>query len=320
MNAVDTAILTVSGGHGGPGSISFRKEKFIPKGGPDGGDGGHGGSVIIQADRNRQTLLDTRMKQRYAAQNGQAGRPRNQNGSAGSDYIIRVPCGTLIYNDATVLADLVTHEASICVAKGGKGGRGNSRFATAKFQTPRYAQPGLSGEQQTIRLEVALIAQIGLIGLPNAGKSTLLNALTGTRAKTAAYPFTTLYPNLGVLRYNSQEKIIADIPGLVAGAAAGVGLGNDFLRHIRRTHILVHLISLAQDAPEAVMADYHRIIKELQAVDLDKKPRITIFSQVDVAAADPSDYIRLFQAHGIQAQCISAVTGTGILALKRQLV
>lgn len=324
MAFVDTATVVVEAGHGGAGAVSFRKEKFAPKGGPDGGDGGRGGSIILEANLSCQTLMDMRLKRKYQAPNGQPGRPRKQYGSNGSDLILPVPCGTLIYQADTqvLIADLVTPGQQCVVARGGKGGRGNTHFSTAKHKTPRYAQPGLPGESESIALELKLLADIGLVGLPNAGKSTLLKVLTGSKAKVAAYPFSTLRPNLAVLEHHGKGRIIADIPGLVEGADSGVGLGNAFLRHVSRTHMLIHLVSVAYQTPESCVNNYIIIINELKksgVLDhLGRRAIVTVLSQVDVLESESlGSFIEAFTQAGIAVRPISAITQQGLSELKQ---
>ncbi len=327
MAFVDTATVFVEAGHGGAGAVSFRKEKFVPKGGPDGGDGGRGGSVIFEASATCQTLMDIRLKKQYKAPNGQPGRPRKQYGANGVDLVLPVPCGTLVYQSDTqmLLADLVADGQQYVVARGGKGGRGNTHFSTAKHKTPRYAQPGLPGESGSISLELKLLADVGLVGLPNAGKSTLLKVLTGSKAKVAAYPFSTLRPNLGVLSCHGIDRIIADIPGLVEGADSGVGLGNAFLRHVSRTHMLIHLVSVAYQTPESCLNNYIIVLNELKKSGIldhvGRRAIITVLSQADVLnAADVDAFVSVFKQAAIDVQVISSITQQGLDTLKRLVV
>jgi len=324
MAFVDTATVFVEAGHGGAGAVSFRKEKFVPKGGPDGGDGGRGGSVILEANAGCQTLMDLRLKKQYKAPNGQPGRPRKQYGANGQDLILPVPCGTLIYKADTqeLMADLVTHGQQCVVARGGKGGRGNTHFSTAKHKTPRYAQPGLPGESEHIALELKLLADVGLVGLPNAGKSTLLKVLTGSNAKVAAYPFSTLRPNLGVLEHHGMGRIIADIPGLVEGADSGVGLGNAFLRHVSRTHMLIHLVSVAYQTPESCLNNYTIVLNELRKSGIldhvGRRAMITVLSQVDVLDTGVvDDFVLAFTQAGVDVHVMSSITQLGLSELKQ---
>ncbi|MEK9156078.1 MAG: GTPase ObgE [Patescibacteria group bacterium] len=283
---IDEAEIYVKAGRGGDGAVSFRREKFVPRGGPDGGDGGDGGDVIIIADRNCHGLAAYNAEKRFLAASGQNGMSRNKTGKSGEDLILSVPPGTQIYHRDEMLADLVNEGDRIVLAKGGRGGWGNQHFATSIKQAPRWAKQGERGESKKVGLELKTIADVGLIGLPNAGKSTLLSVISQAKPKIADYPFTTLTPNLGVIRnLNGQNVIVADIPGLIEGAALGRGLGDKFLRHIERTKILVHLI----DANSAdVAADYKTIRDELGAYSpkLLKKKEIVVLTKIDSVFAD----------------------------------
>jgi GTP-binding protein len=244
---LDRARLVVKGGDGGRGVISFRREAHVPRGGPDGGDGGRGGSVVLRVDSGMTTLSDFRFRNRLEAEGGGAGGGKNKSGRAGADLVIRVPEGTIVVDRATGerVADLMTPDEEIVVARGGQGGKGNARFVSSTRRVPRIAEDGSPGESHELDLELKLIADVGLVGLPNAGKSSLLAALTRATPKIAAYPFTTLSPNLGVARLEDRELVIADIPGLIEGAHTGAGLGEEFLRHIERTRLIVHVVDLA---------------------------------------------------------------------------
>ncbi len=257
MNFIDTAWINVKAGDGGAGHISFRREKYVPKGGPDGGNGGNGGSVIIEADRQLGTLLDFTYKRHYKAQDGARGGKSNCTGRSGEDVIIRVPAGTVITDRETgdQIADLSNHGDRVVVARGGRGGRGNSEFVTSVNQAPRMADPGTPGEERTVDLELKLLADVGLVGFPNAGKSTLISSISAARPKIADYPFTTLVPNLGLVRAGEYRSFtVADIPGLIEGAHEGRGLGIQFLRHIERTAVLLFLIDVASEDPEQDLA------------------------------------------------------------------
>ncbi len=284
---IDEASVTIAGGKGGDGTVSFRHEKYVPKGGPDGGDGGRGGSVIFQADSNLNTLYHFRYTKKFSAPDGQKGGKNNKQGKSGEDIIVKVPIGTLIsVRDEQGIAktyDLSTKGQSITIAKGGAGGKGNARFPTSTQQRPTKSTPGQPGEAFECELELKLLADIGLVGLPNAGKSSLLDALTTASPKIGNYPFTTLQPNLGVATYHDQEIVIADIPGLIEGASQGKGLGDQFLRHIERTKVLWHLISLDPDEEDA-MDRYASINNELAAFsrDLPQKPTIIILTKSDL--------------------------------------
>ena len=248
MKLVDEAEITVTAGNGGNGSISFRREKFIPLGGPDGGDGGDGGSVWLEADENLNTLVDFRHQKQFRAKRGENGMGRQMYGKGGEDTVITVPVGTVIHNVQTdeQIGDLTRHGERLLVARGGKGGLGNMHFKSSVNRTPRRATPGEEGEERTLRLELKLLADVGLLGFPNAGKSTFIRAVSAATPKVADYPFTTLYPNLGVVSVEPHRSfVIADIPGLIEGAAEGAGLGSLFLRHVQRTRLLLHLVDLA---------------------------------------------------------------------------
>lgn len=248
MKFVDEAVILVDAGNGGAGCLSFRREKFIPKGGPDGGDGGHGGSIILVADENLNTLIDYRFQPRYRAENGRPGGGRNKTGAAGADLVLKVPVGTAVYDDDTntLLGEVVADGDLMRIAEGGRGGLGNTRFKSSTNRAPRRTTPGTPGQSLKLRLELRLLADVGLVGLPNAGKSTLIGQLSAARPKVADYPFTTLTPQLGVVSLAAHRSfVIADIPGLIEGAAEGAGLGTRFLKHLTRTRILLHLVDVA---------------------------------------------------------------------------
>ena len=284
MQFIDQAVIFVKAGNGGNGTISFRREKYVPKGGPDGGNGGNGGSVIIRADKQLGTLMDFRYKRSYKAESGDHGRGKGQTGRSGLDTVLNVPCGTLILvgSHKQVVADLVHHGDDVVVAKGGKGGRGNSEFATSTNQAPRIAEPGTPGEECELMLELKLIADVGLVGFPNAGKSTLISVLSAAKPKIADYPFTTLTPNLGIVRFAEGKSFtLADMPGLIKGAHEGKGLGIQFLRHIERTRVLVFLIESISEDPKR---DYEVLLNELASYDpaLAKKPKIVALTKIDL--------------------------------------
>jgi GTP-binding protein len=312
MQFIDQAEVEVAAGNGGDGVVAFRREKFVPAGGPSGGNGGRGGSVHFMAVENLQTLLDFSYRRRFKAPDGQKGGSKNCTGPSGDDLIVEVPCGTIIYDlDTTeVLADLTTPGQQFCVAAGGKGGLGNQCFLTNSNRAPEKALPGMPGEVRSIRLELKLLAEVGIIGMPNAGKSTLISALSAARPKVADYPFTTLVPNLGVVRKPTGDgTLFADIPGLIEGAAGGAGLGHEFLRHIERTKLLVHLVDgTGEDPIEA----YRTIRRELLAYDqsLDNKPQILAINKID--ALDDEEQallqVELLQAAGQDVLLISAAT------------
>ncbi len=315
MQFIDQAKITVKAGDGGNGAISFRHEKFIPKGGPDGGNGGNGGSVIIRADRQLNTLLDYRYRPRYKAQRGEDGRSKNQYGKFGEDIVLKVPCGTIIKDSSTneIVADLTDDGDECIVAKGGKGGKGNTEFATSTNQAPRIAEEGTSGEEREIVLELKLLADVGLVGFPNAGKSTLISVISAARPKIADYPFTTLTPNLGIVRLAEEKSFtVADIPGLIEGAHLGKGLGIQFLRHIERTKVLVFLIESTSDD---IKRDYRILVKELReySPSLVTKPAIVAITKMDIADDGIRKRVKSVKlGRGISVVPISAVTGKGV--------
>jgi GTPase len=290
MKFIDSAVITARGGNGGNGCIAFRREKFVPKGGPSGGDGGDGGNMIAVADRNLHTLYDYRYHSYYKAKRGQHGEGDKKTGKSGADIVIRVPVGTVIRNNDTggVVADLVHDGQQVVLATGGKGGRGNARFATATNRTPRYAEDGQEGEEKNILLELKLIADVGLVGLPNAGKSTLLSRISRAHPKIADYPFTTLTPSLGIVKAGTHESfVVADIPGLVEGAHEGKGLGLQFLQHIERTRVLAVLLDAT--SPD-LKKDYQTLSEELKRYGhgLVQKPRLIVFSKIDLLSELPA--------------------------------
>ncbi|QQS37308.1 MAG: GTPase ObgE [Ignavibacteriales bacterium] len=281
---IDYAEIEITSGDGGKGAVTFRREKYVPKGGPSGGNGGNGGSVIFETDINLSTLLDFRYKKKYSASSGAIGGSSLKDGKSGSDIIIKVPVGTIIKNSANqkILYDLDKEGMKVTAAKGGKGGRGNSNFATPTNQAPRYAEPGTPGESKKVILELKLIADVGLIGFPNAGKSTLISTISAAKPKIADYPFTTLEPNLGIVRYKDYKSFtVADIPGLIEGAHTGKGLGHKFLRHIERTRILLFLIESTSENPQQ---DYNVLLSELKNYNLDlvNKKRLIAFTKCDL--------------------------------------
>jgi len=281
---VDLVEISVKSGHGGPGCIAFRREKFVPKGGPSGGDGGRGGSVYIQVSDSLNTLLDLRYRPHYKAQNGQPGKGSDKNGLAGEDVIIKIPPGTMVYNAETdeLICDLVTHGEKYLIAVGGKGGRGNVHFKSPTNQSPRTADPGYPCEEMKLRLELKLIADVGLVGYPNAGKSSLLKAMSRAKPKIADYPFTTLSPNIGIVEIVEYETIkMADIPGIITGASTGKGLGFTFLRHIERTKILLYILDGTKDD---FLDDFRILQNELQEYNwrLPNKPTIVCVNKIDL--------------------------------------
>lgn len=314
---IDSAKIHVKAGDGGNGVISFRREKFVPKGGPDGGDGGDGGSVYVVADRNLSTLLDFRYAPHYKAERGAHGQGSRKSGVSGKDVIIKVPCGTLVKDAQTgeLLADLTEHGAKVLVAKGGKGGRGNQHFATPTNRAPRYAEKGQPGEERWIELELKLLADVGLVGFPNAGKSTLISVLSAAKPKIADYPFTTLEPNLGIARYQDYKSfVIADIPGIIEGASEGKGLGLKFLKHIERTKVLAILIPATSDDPKR---EYKILTTELKkfSLALAEKPKIVVVTKMDIA---PEGFA-LPKFRGVKVVAISSVAQRGLEELKTLL-
>jgi GTP-binding protein len=316
---IDEAIIYVKSGKGGDGVIHFRREKYIPRGGPDGGDGGRGGDVIIKVAPNLNTLYEFQHQRKFIAQDGKPGAKSNRTGHSAESLIVKVPAGTVIYDADTsqVLADLVSENQDIIICQGGRGGRGNARFANSRDQAPRVAEKGEPGEQRNLRLELKLIADVGIIGVPNAGKSTFLAAVTKAKPKIADYPFTTLEPNLGVASLDEERTLIlADIPGLIEGAHTGTGLGFEFLRHIQRTRVLIHLLDgLAEDP----ILDYAQINSELVLFDPDlaKKPQVVAVNKMDLPEVkDRWEYLqKRLKKKGISANAISAVTGANVKTL-----
>lgn len=324
---VDDVDIHVKAGDGGRGCLSFRREKYVPRGGPDGGDGGGGGSVYIVASPAKNTLVDFRFHPEFEARNGQHGQGSNRTGSTSDDVEIKVPVGTLVFrrsadsrDDIELLADLTAEGQMVLVAKGGRGGRGNARFVSSTNRAPRRTEPGEAGEEAFLRLQLKLIADAGLIGFPNVGKSTLISRISAARPKVADYPFTTLVPNLGVVSMSDDRSfVVADVPGLIEGAHSGHGLGHQFLRHIERTKVLVHLVDVSGASGRDPVGDFDTIVEELRLFDpaVAAKPQIVVASKSD-AVDDPSAVARLaaHAAHlGLPFLSISAVTGDGIPGL-----
>lgn len=317
MKFIDEATIVVQSGNGGRGLVSFRRERFIPKGGPDGGDGGKGGDVIMAATAHKRTLYDFRFKKTFEAQKGAAGQSSRKTGRNGEDLIIPVPVGTIVSNAATgeVLKDLTEDGETFTVANGGRGGQGNTRFKSSTHRTPRFAQPGEPGQSLTLKLDLKLIADVGIMGFPNAGKSTLISVISSARPKVGDYPFTTLSPNLGVVKHSWGEPfVVADIPGLIEGAHAGAGLGIRFLRHIERTRLLVHLIDAAEIDPDAPLLRYEAINRELSRYSehLAAKPQLVVLNKMDLPGADVAAELFQTAAGGLPFLTISAAAGQGI--------
>jgi len=349
MQFIDEAVIHVKAGDGGNGSAAFRREDGVPRGGPSGGDGGNGGSIIVVADPNLSSLLDFKYKRHYKAERGEHGRNKDQYGAAGGDLVLRVPVGTVVIaagdpavagdavatgdaaagdaaaGDAAPLADLTEPGARFVLARGGVGGRGNIHFKTPWNQAPRTAEAGTLGEERTVRLELKLLADVGLLGYPNVGKSTFISRVSRARPKVADYPFTTLVPNLGVVALSDERHfVIADIPGLIEGASEGAGLGHQFLRHVERCRVLLHIVEATfTTGPERTpLHDFDVINSELAryAPELADKPQVVVLNKID---ATPSDEVathqRAFADRGVELLTISAATGTGINAVLERL-
>lgn len=323
MQFIDQAEVEVIAGDGGDGIVAFRREKYVPAGGPAGGNGGPGGSVYLKATPQLQTLLDFRYAHRFKADSGQRGGPKNMTGATGADLYLEVPCGTAVYDANTddLLGDLVHTGEVLCVAAGGKGGLGNRHFLSNRNRAPEHALPGLPGEERRLRLELKLLAEVGIVGLPNAGKSTLISALSAARPKIADYPFTTLIPNLGVVRRPTGDgTVFADIPGLIEGAHQGLGLGHEFLRHIERTRVLLHVVDATAEQP---VENFHTIQQELAAYgrDLIDRPQVLALNKIDAltpeALAELTDQFEALVPGPVYG--ISAVAGTGTTPMLQQV-
>jgi GTP-binding protein len=328
MKFVDEALIDVAAGHGGAGCVSFRREKFIPFGGPNGGDGGRGGSVSAVADRNINTLIDYRYTRRFDARSGEPGRGSDQFGAAGDDIVLRMPVGTIVADaeSGEVLVELLEHGHRATLAKGGDGGFGNLHFKSSTNRAPRQKTPGWPGESRRLKLELRLLADVGLLGMPNAGKSTLIAAISNARPKIADYPFTTLHPNLGVVRVGPEQSfVVADVPGLIQGAAEGAGLGHQFLRHLQRTRLLLHIVDVAPFDPAVdPVVEARAIIAELKKYDpaLHAKPRWLVLNKIDMLPADErqrraGEFVRRLRWKGPVFE-ISALTREGLDPLVRQ--
>ncbi len=320
---VDRVVIEVSSGKGGDGCISFRREKYVPKGGPDGGDGGRGGDVVLRARRDMDTLYKYRFVHSFKAENGRPGMGKKMTGRDGEDLVLDVPCGTVVRDADTgeLIADLKEEGQEVVVARGGKGGRGNARFATSTRQTPRIAEDGEPGQTRRLLLELKLIADVGIIGLPNAGKSTLISRLSAARPKIADYPFTTLVPSLGVVDLGGgRTMVLADIPGLIEGAHAGAGLGHEFLRHVERTRVLLHLVEVRPLDGSDPVDNYFRIRRELElySAELMGRPEIVALNKCDLDGWEEV-LERLSRRIGRRVFPISAATGFGLTDLVREL-
>lgn len=327
MKFVDEVKIYVKAGHGGSGCVSFRREKFVPKGGPDGGDGGKGGDVIFKATESHHTLLDLKYKQHQTAKNGGHGSGNHRTGKSAEDLVVPVPVGTIVKNFETgkELADLSQAEQTFIVARGGIGGKGNAHFTTSTHQTPRFAQEGMEGEEFTLKLELKLLADVGIIGFPNAGKSTFISRVSAAKPKIADYPFTTMTPHLGVVKYSDGKSfVIADIPGLISGAHEGLGMGDKFLKHVERTSVLLHIIDISVEPHTDAWSNFTTINKELKNynTELIEKPQIVSLNKIDLPDVKErvKKEVALFKKKGIILHPFSAVTGEGIKEILNQIV
>ncbi len=318
MQFIDEVEITVTSGNGGNGCVSFRREKFVPRGGPNGGDGGNGGNVMFVANANMSSLLDYRYSKHYKARNGEVGRGSDQHGASAPDLIIPVPVGTMIMDvqDDKIIVDLEKDGESKIIAKGGKGGRGNARFVSSTNRSPRNAEGGKKGETVELRLELKMLADVGILGFPNAGKSTLISKISAAKPKISDYPFTTLVPNLGVVTYGDyQSFVVADIPGIIEGAHTGQGLGLRFLKHVERTRLLVHLLDLDPFSGRDPVKDYELVNSELKkySPQLAEKPQLIVLNKIDLEKASErkKEIEENMKKKGIEIISISAVTGKG---------
>jgi GTP-binding protein len=330
MQFIDEAVIQLKAGDGGNGAVAFRREDGVPRGGPSGGDGGNGGSIIVVADRRLASLLDFRYRRHYTAERGEDGRNKDQYGARGGDLVLRVPVGTMVFSvggdgQDELLADLSAPEATFVVARGGLGGRGNIHFKSPWNQAPHTAEPGTPGEQRTVRLELKLLADVGLLGYPNVGKSTFIRRVSRARPKVADYPFTTLVPSLGVVQLSDERSfVIADIPGLIEGAAGGAGLGHQFLRHVERCRVLLHIVeaTFTTGPDRTPLHDFDVINSELAryAPELAGKPQVVVLNKIDAMASDDVDVQRrAFSARGVELLTMSAATGAGVDAVLERL-
>jgi len=316
---IDEVTLFTSSGHGGAGCVAFRREKFIEFGGPNGGDGGKGGDVIFQATSGMSTLLELRHRPHQKAENGSNGQGKNRHGAGGEDLVIKVPVGTVVTDAETgdVLADMNADNLRIILLKGGRGGQGNARFASATNKTPRFAQPGEEGQERKLRLELKLMADVGLLGLPNAGKSSLISKISAARPKIADYPFTTIVPSLGVVPYkNYRSFVMADIPGIIAGAHEGAGLGHRFLKHLERSGILLHLVDISWMPERDPLAEYEAVNRELAlfSAELAEKEQAVVITKIDLPQTrdNLAEITAWFEGRGVKVFPISSATGEGV--------
>jgi GTP-binding protein len=321
---IDEVCITVRSGDGGSGCVSFRREKYIPKGGPDGGDGGKGGDVVFFSSPRKRTLQHFQHKKEYSAEKGQNGQGRQKTGRSGADLLLEVPPGTVITDaeGGAVLKDFREPEEQFILLPGGRGGQGNARFKSSVNRTPRFSQPGEAGQHLHLKLELKLLADVGIMGFPNAGKSTLIRVISAARPKVADYPFTTLIPSLGVVRMDDESFVVADIPGLIEGAHSGAGLGIRFLRHIERTRILLHLMDAADIDPDNPLSRFAAINKELErySPELAKKKQLVVLSKMDLPGADVAAELFAMTEGSPEFMCISAATGRGIRDLKYRML
>jgi GTP-binding protein len=316
---IDEARIKVKAGDGGAGTVAWRREKFVPKGGPAGGDGGDGGHVILEVDEGLSTLLDFRYRREYQAQTGERGGNKDMYGKAGGDLVLRVPPGTQVFDEERdkQIADLSEHGQRLIIARGGRGGRGNIHFATSTDRAPRRAEPGTPGQERQVRLELKLLADVGLLGFPNVGKSSLIARVSAARPKIADYPFTTLVPNLGMVRLSGDRSfVMADVPGLIEGAHAGAGLGLRFLRHLERTRVLIHLLEVSADPDRTVLGDYRILRKELALYDaaMAERPEIVVLNKSDLpdTGRQVTRVRAAFARRKLPFFVISAATGEGL--------
>jgi len=327
MKFIDEAKILVKAGDGGQGCVSFRREKFIPLGGPDGGNGGRGGDIILITSRSHSTLLDMKYRQHHTAKRGGHGEGNNRSGKDATDIVLVVPMGTLVKDDVTgeILADLTEEGQRFIVAKGGIGGKGNAWFTSSTYQAPRFAQEGMPGEERWVKLELKLLADVGIIGFPNVGKSTFIARVSAARPKIADYPFTTLTPNLGVVKYGDLESfVIADIPGLIEGAHQGLGRGIKFLRHVERTKVLLHIIDISDGASLSAWQNYLTINGELEkfSADMMNKPQIIAINKIDLTDTREKleKELALLEKNGIKAYPFSAATGEGTRDILNEMI
>lgn len=327
MKFVDEAKIYIKAGHGGPGCVSFRREKFIPRGGPDGGEGGKGGDVIFRAAESHRTLLDLKYQQQYLAKNGSHGSGNNRSGKSAEDMEIVVPVGTVIkdFTTSEIYADLSVNGQKYIAAHGGIGGKGNAHFTSSTHQTPRFAQEGMEGEEHWLKLELKLLADVGIVGFPNAGKSTFISRVSAAKPKIADYPFTTLTPHLGVVKYlDSKSFVMADIPGLITGAHEGHGMGIQFLKHVERTSLLFHIVDISLEPDTNAWANYEAINKELGYYnpELLEKPQIVAINKIDLpyVKEQAQKDVEIFKKKGIILYSFSAVTGEGVTEILNKII